>query len=272
MNGSAIVRNVVRRLPAHWIRCLGRLQFAVPLIAPVIRKCGRLIASGEGVIENGIGRGLRFNGTDGFPGYMMGTSEPLEQATLAKLLKPGSAFYDIGANIGFYSTIGARIVGASGKVFAFEPFPIAARRCRANAELNGYSHVSVIEAAIGGKEGVAMLELGDNTALHRLSELAGSVPVPIITIDAWLARSGAPPPQVVMIDIEGNELDALRGMKDTLARYRPSLMIEVHWLGERFASFYEDELLPLGYTLSTYDGSPVPSSPERYHALLTVSE
>ena len=248
------------------------MQFTMPLLAPVIRKCGKLIASGEGVIQSGIGKGLRFNGTDGFPGYMMGTSEPLEQETLAGLLKPGAVFYDVGANIGFYSTIAATIVGASGRVFAFEPFPIAARHCRANAELNGFSQVSVVEVAIGNTDGVAMLELGDNSALHRLSESAGSMQVPVTTIDSWLAQTGAPPPDVVMIDIEGNEIDALIGMMDTLGRNRPALMIEVHWLAERFSSFYEKELSPLGYKLSTYDGKPVPDGPVRYHALLTVGK
>ena len=248
------------------------MQFKVPVLAPLIRKCGRLITDGDGIIENGAGKGLKFNGNGGFPGYVMGTSEPLEQETLSRLLGSGDTFYDIGANIGFYSTIAGRLVGDGGKVFAFEPFPIAARQCRTNAELNGYSHISVIEAAIGNRDGVAMLELGDNPALHRLSESAGSVQVPVITLDAWQIQTGAPPPHLIMIDIEGNEIDALMGMKNTLERHRPSLMVEVHWLGERFASFVEKELSPLGYTLTTYDGRPVPEGPERYHALLTVKE
>jgi hypothetical protein len=71
-----------------------------------------------------------------------------------------------------------------------------------------------------------------------------------------------------MIDVEGAELDVLRGMRDILARSRPVVCCEVHWLGGEFPDYVERELGPLGYTLTELSGGPVPGGAERWHAAL----
>jgi hypothetical protein len=75
-----------------------------------------------------------------------------------------------------------------------------------------------------------------------------------------------------MIDVEGAELDVLRGMHGVLRASRPALMIEVHWLGAEFVDYIEQELVPLGYRASLLMGGPLPRTSERYHALLIAEE
>lgn len=221
----------------------------------------------EGPIQSGVGQGLRFCAKGGYPGYLLGTSEPEEQKILARSLALNDVFYDIGANIGFYSTLAARLVGKSGRVFAFEPFPESAQACLQNALSNGFDHVTVVEVAVGEENGLVRLELEKFSAGHRLGSGRG-IEVPMVGIDSWRAEAGAPPPQLVMIDVEGAELSVLRGMLTTIENARPVIMVEVHWLGEAFLDFVRDSLVPVGYRATTYEGEPLPDGIVRYHALL----
>jgi FkbM family methyltransferase len=261
--------SLAQRLPNCWIRFFGRLQFKVPLLRGLISRVGAEIAAVEGHIGSGEGCGLRFRAQGGYPGYLLGSSEPEEQRLLAGLLSGGKVFYDIGANIGFYSTLAGRMVGPSGYVFAFEPFGQSAAACRHNASLNGFTHVSVIEAAVGAAASTAKLELGVGSATHRLGGGAG-IEVPVVSLDEWRRRTGAPPPDVIMIDIEGAEIEALKGMRATIMEFLPAIMVEVHWLGESFVQYVQSELAPLGYCAVTYAGDPLPGGIARYHALLTT--
>ena len=197
-----------------------------------------------------------------------------EQELLRKMLRLEAVFYDIGANIGFYSTLAGRMVGDQGRVYAFEPLPISAQACRENAERNGFSHVSVVEAAVGDRDGEVELEQADFSAGHRLKRNCdgGGLKVRLVSIDCWRALTGAPPPDVVMIDVEGAEIDALQGMMETIAASRPVFLIGVHWLGLAFTDFVRESLEPLGYRLTTYAGEQIPSGPTRYHALLVPEE
>lgn len=266
---------LVRWLPPDLIRSVGAWQFRCPLLGRVIRRCARVMTQRTDVIARGIGAGLKFNATGGYPGYLLGTSEPEEQQALATHLRPGGVFYDIGANIGFYAVIGARLAQSHGHVYAFEPFPESAERIRGNAALNGLENVRVFTVAVGNTDGMTRLEVGEKSASHRITIASGAaaerpvIETPVVTLDACIAREGLRPPTVVMIDVEGAEIGVLRGMLETLARCRPVVMCEVHWINRHFTAFYEESLRPLGYTMTALDGvSPLPKEPARYHVLL----
>jgi hypothetical protein len=70
------------------------------------------------------------------------------------------------------------------------------------------------------------------------------------------------------IDVEGAELDVLRGAEATIHDHRPTMLVEVHWLGEAFLRYLSDVILPLGYSAKTIDGQPVPDIPVRCHVSL----
>ncbi len=106
---------------------------------------------------------------------------------------------------------------------------------------------------------------GVNNALRKRPS-STTVVVQSTTIDSFAANN--PPPDILMIDIEGAEIEALSGGLLTIAEYRPTVLVEVHWLGERFLKFVDTHLRPLGYEATTYDGQPLPREPVRYHCLL----
>jgi len=269
-----VLRKLIGLLPNRFVRAVGRLQFTVPILAPVIRKFASNLASGEGVIQSGVGQGLKFDATYGYAGYILGTSEPEEQDLLARVLRPGMVFYDLGANVGFYTILGAKLVGEQGKVFAMEPTPRLAEAVRANAARNAFTNVTVVQVAAGEREGTAKFvdtefSAGNRVARDGADEGEATFEVRVTSVDAYVRETGAPLPDVVMMDVEGAEIDALRGMRETLAAAKPVILCEVHWQGERMIACFDEVLKPLGYTMRTYSGEPVPEGYVRYHALIT---
>src|ERR1700722_4730533 len=80
--------------------------------------------------------------------YLRGEGEEATQGALADRLLPGMVFYDVGANVGFFSLLGAKMVGPSGKVFSFEPDAQVAARLREHVAKNEFANVTVTEAGV----------------------------------------------------------------------------------------------------------------------------
>jgi FkbM family methyltransferase len=228
----------------------------------------------EGIILRGPGAGLRL-GTQGISlGYFLGTVDRVEQEALLARLKGGDVFYDIGANVGVYTVLGARRVGPAGKVVAFEPFPASAEAMRQNCIRNDLSNVTLVQAAVAERSGEIEFQIGSTSVVNRIGDAASSptgetLTVPMVAIDDYVQQSGAPLPNVVVVDVEQAEVRVLEGMRGTIERARPTLFIEVHWLGTDFTDFVKEKIVPLGYRATTLAGEPLPTDLVRYHAILT---
>lgn len=259
---------MIRYIPESWIKSLGTYQFKYPFIKVVLDWVWHYFLFSEGTIRRGAGKGLKFNARNCNPGYLFGTSDRTEQDLLVNLLNKGDVFYNIGANAGFYAVIAARAVGHEGKVYAFEPTPELAERVEYNAHLNTFENVHVIEAAVTNMTG--RISFGSrgfhvNNSI-RNAQNYNHIEVKAVSIDHWSAHYD--PPDLIMMDIEGEELNALRGALSTIKKYRPAIMVEVHWLGEDFLDFIKEHIEALGYTVQTYDGERIPVDTLcRYHAL-----
>ncbi len=269
-----VIRFLVSLVPPRLVRVIGRLQFRLPFLRFVLDKLRAVLIRSAGVIKHGEGAGLTFDARGGFAGYLLGTSEPEEQKAVVSFLEPGSVFFDIGANIGFFSTIAARAVGPKGRFYAFEPSENSAANAERNARLNGFDQVTVVRAAVCDKNGKAWLQTALPPDQHSLvsDRPAQGVEVETFSIDGFILETSAPLPDLVMIDVEGAEIEVLIGMHRTIERCKPIILCEVHWLGARFIDCYEKHLRPLGYGLTLLDGNPIPAGIERYHALLAVGD
>lgn len=207
----------------------------------------------EHVIRRGAAAGLRINLQGSRPSYVFGIAEPETQRLIGSWLRPGAVFYDLGANVGFFSLIASRLVGPDGHVYAFEPSPTTARALRANILRNGLGNVTVIEAAAGREDGSAWLDPGDGEASQSARLLAeggrGGLEVRVMAIDTFV-REGARPPDVVKIDVEGAEEDVVLGMCATLASHRPSVVCEIHQTLHTIEHPVETALREAGFALS----------------------
>jgi FkbM family methyltransferase len=220
--------------------------------------------------------GLRIDATGRMAGYVLGTADYDEQTWFAEHVASGSTFYDIGANVGFFTLVAAKIVGAEGVVVAFEPLPANVGQLEKNVALNALSNVTVIPKAVGAIEGVAGLVLGDDARDNsRLSDGQtdgeDEIEVPVTTVDAAVREHDLRMPDVMKIDVEGAEIDVLRGALETIRRSRPLIVVEVHGIGSEFADFADQELSSLGYRAETMStGDALPRDDSRFHAVLAA--
>jgi FkbM family methyltransferase len=163
---------------------------------------------------------------------LYGVHEPLATRVIKRLLQPGMNVLDIGSNLGYYALLEARAVGATGKVIAIEPVPSNARLLAANIEGNGYSNVLICEAAIGASECRAPIYLAGKSNWHSMvflpDETGEKIEVPVFTVDSLVSHLGLSAVHLVRMDIEGYEVEALRGMQNTLRVHAPRLLVELH--------------------------------------------
>lgn len=157
-----------------------------------------------------------------------GSLEPGLHELLKRLLRPGMAFVDAGANIGLHTLAAARLVGDGGHVHAFEPTPSTFRLLTRTLALNGFAErVSCHNVALGGDVGEADLHIGltcGHNSLYGLpGEESGTVRVRLDRLDALLPP--ATRVDVVKIDVEGAELEVLRGMPRLLAENPDAVLL-----------------------------------------------
>lgn len=185
------------------------------------------------ILTVGPGAGLRFCQAHSTENHGAGENELPVQEALARVLHEGGVFYDIGANVGYLTIVGAKLVGSRGGVHAFEPVPDNVTALRRNIALNRFTHVRVVEQAVSSDVGRQKLVLASDPGGAALSvadrppDAAGDLDVEVTTLDHYIQRADVSPPTVVKIDVEGAELNVLQGMSSTLERYRPAIILEV---------------------------------------------
>jgi FkbM family methyltransferase len=187
--------------------------------------------------------------------------EPELAQAVATRLKPGDVFVDVGANIGFFSVLAARVVTTAGTVVAFEPHPDARRVMVQAVRENGLSdRIEIVPAAVGERSGSTRLFLSQDSVISTTDPSRSPAPefafdraidVQQVTVDDWfrsrpelVARIGA-----IKIDVEGTEAEVIAGMRVTL-QMSPRAVI----LCETTAGSAADRLLAAwGYRASLLD-------------------
>ena len=143
-----------------------------------------------------------------------GVYEEFATEVIKQIIKEGAMVLDIGAYIGYYTLLFAKLVGNKGKVFAFEPSPDNFRILIDNVKVNNYANVEAIQKAAGFKEGKAILFLHDfNTGRNRMALPYGqkSIEVEVVNLDKYFIDY-IKPFNFIKIDAEGMEYDILKGM------------------------------------------------------------
>jgi FkbM family methyltransferase len=156
-----------------------------------------------------------------------GVWEPNLTAPFVRLLSPGDVCVDIGAHIGYYTLLASRLVGRDGHVYAFEPSPVNYRSLSANLARNGVANVTALQAAVGATSTRADLYEGPgtNTGGATLSPVLGGrrgnqpiVDVEVRPVADSIPEAEWPRIRVVKIDVEGYEVEVLRGLDPVFAR------------------------------------------------------
>ena len=155
--------------------------------------------------------------------------EPDVTAVFRRILEPGMGVLDLGANIGYFTMLSASIVGPAGHVTAVEPNPRNARLIEASRRANGFEHVRIAQVAAGRELG--MLSLNASFSNGTTSDLAPALnglldaeTVPCLPADLLIPAGRRV--DLVKVDVEGAEYNALLGCSDLLARDHPILVSE----------------------------------------------
>jgi len=166
-----------------------------------------------------------------------GAWEPASWRAIERHLPDGGTFVDVGAHIGYYTLKAAPVVGPAGHVIAVEPNPDTVRKLRGNVQASQASVVSVQPVACSDAEGSLELfaapdsNTGETSLSRANASSTGAVvrsykvrarPLDDIIRDAGVSRVDA-----VKIDVEGAELLVLKGAQQTLAKYRPTVIVEL---------------------------------------------
>lgn len=149
---------------------------------------------------------------------------------LRRHLREGDCFVDVGANIGYFSLMASVLVGSTGRVVAIEPSHINLERLCGNLALNGCGNVAVVSLAASSSHGSLQINFptpnnAGAASLRTIPSVAGNL-VLACPLDEVI-EAQALRPSVVKLDVEGFELEALKGMKNTLVRFRPVVICEL---------------------------------------------
>jgi FkbM family methyltransferase len=171
--------------------------------------------------------------------YLLGNYEDTKTiATLSSWLKPGSVYYDLGANVGYYALLANRFI-TTGKIYAFEPMPLNRQVFEQHLQLNKekitHNNIVLLPFAISDKEKEVIFsnnkeQRDGNTYIDGSSIFKSScetITVKCFSIDELLQQDFAPP-SVIKIDVEGAEYDVLIGAMNTLKQHKPNILLATH--------------------------------------------
>ena len=161
-----------------------------------------------------------------------GIYEELETEIVKKEVKNGDVVLDIGANIGYYTLIFAKLVGCNGKIFAFEPEPFNYDLLQKNIKINNYDNVTTEQKAVGNENDVIKLYLSKiRTGMHRIYKSKYTndefINVDIVKLDDYFKDSEFfNKINFIKMDVEGSEFGVLKGLTQILQNNDVKILAE----------------------------------------------
>jgi len=183
---------------------------------------------------------------------------------LSTYLKKGDVFIDVGANIGLFSLLAAKVINSEGKVYSFEPCLSTFNKLTENVFINNILNIECINNALSEKEEIKVLHssLDGFDAWNTLGKYSKSQnyeceEVKTITLDSFMDKINKSV-SLIKIDVEGWEMLVIKGAKTILSREdAPTLIIEFDDENAKNSGFncsdLFDELLNLGYLMFSYN-------------------
>jgi FkbM family methyltransferase len=189
-------------------------------------------------VHHGLLKGMKRKGGLGWiPARLSSGIMTVEQQFWSSLDLSGMTVYDVGA---FHGLLTLFFASRSGAVVCFEPNTRNHKRLLENLTLNGIENVEVRKAGVGSRSETRQMvgnpltpggsSVEGKTVEQLLRSGLGTVveDISIVTLDEEIAQAGLPAPDFIKIDIEGWEIEALRGARHTLELHKPALFLEMH--------------------------------------------
>ncbi|WP_292365404.1 MULTISPECIES: FkbM family methyltransferase [unclassified Methanoculleus] len=190
-----------------------------------VMQAGQALGIGMVRIPFGVLRGKKWQFTSSIPSCAFGAYERHIATRLQGGLNAGAVFFDIGANVGYYTLFASTLVGDAGKVISFEPEPGNMQVLIEHITINKCINVTPVQKALADAPGIIRF---DGTA-HTMCKFSddGNIEVECTTLDMFIQNSGISP-DIMKIDVEGAEVRALHGADICLSEIRPEIVLSVH--------------------------------------------
>jgi len=159
--------------------------------------------------------------------------ERYEADLVQRLLSGDDVFWDVGANVGYFSLVAGTALNHRGRIIAFEPGKNAYARLAENLALNPYRNIQAFPVAVTDQEGEAVLHLAGDIAdssasLYPAAQAqAGQEVCRTVALDHFLREENLPPPDLIKLDAEGAELAVLQGAAGLINDSPPLFLIEM---------------------------------------------
>ncbi|MCK9323917.1 MAG: FkbM family methyltransferase [Bacteroidales bacterium] len=159
--------------------------------------------------------------------FIRGTYEQPTVAFLEQHVKNSSCCYDIGGHVGYLSLVLSKLVGKDGTVYVFEPRPININYINRHIKLNKILNIKLLGIGISDFTGESTFYDKGGTGTGKISD-KGSLTIRVNSLDKLHEDKAIAPPDLIKMDIEGEEFKALCGSRELLKTYKPILVISTH--------------------------------------------
>lgn len=184
-----------------------------------------------------------------------------------RVVKPGMFVIDIGANLGYYALMESRLVGPEGKVYAIEPVEKNHEVLCKNVQINKYRNVETFNLAIGDENSnreillsvnsnhATMMDMGQASGYYksRMERIGGdTINVPTVTLDRFVEENNIDRVDFIRMDVEGFEIEIVKGMQRTIERFGPKILVELHYVHFERPAVINDmivDMLKSGYEI-----------------------
>lgn len=238
-------RRTVWRLPLRVRRGLLRPAAVRRARASAYRRLGHTIVP---VPEHGFSMSVDLRQLDHRAHFRTPHVERGLVSFLREHTAPGAIAVDAGAFCGYYTLLMAVRAGPGGHVFAFEPLPEHADLVAANVALNFLGNVTVERAALGSEVATGTLTVAGPSSSLLPTEGAATREVGVVPLDSYVEARGLDRLDVVKLDVEGAEVEALEGMRAVMRALSPVVAVEVNT--DAVQQEVERLLADTGYTVS----------------------
>lgn len=162
--------------------------------------------------------------------YVRGTYEPNEVASFLRFIKKGDTVLDVGAHAGYYSLLAANQVGERGKVIAIEPHPLNLAYLWNHFKINNVQNATILDCAIGSMNQWVSFDTSAGTGRAQVEQTfsKSSELIEMKTLDSLFERGLVGKPKVIKMDIEGAELEALKGARTLIRSSQPAFVLSTH--------------------------------------------
>jgi len=206
-----------------------------------------------------------------YPSAILGRTEKDLLVWFSKNIQKGETWIDVGANYGYTTIALEKYIGDKGKIFAFEPVPSTCAALLQTIHINNFKNVSVYCLALGDESALSIKHFKTSRGMLTNEDDLSSLGIPLISFDQIWASNTRDTINGIKIDVDGQELEVLIGMKTQLKEYHPKIILEVHDLTYNLVNEF---LIGLGYKKSLIINKPFyakNSSVENSNILYTIS-